>query len=243
MIQIKDLTVRFGGVLALDHISADLNARITGIIGPNGAGKTTTMNAMSGFVAYDGGVSFCGDPIDMLAPNKRTRWGLRRSFQREQIADDLTVLENLWALLDNLSGSKAEKRADVERAVEAMALTDIVNTQAASLNTYQRRLTDLARCILGDPKIVMLDEPCGGLQKDETDHIGDLILRIPTLTNAYIMVIDHDVDLITRTCEEALVLDFGKLIAFDTTRSVLDDPKVKAAYLGVEEVGNVFDDK
>jgi branched-chain amino acid transport system ATP-binding protein len=236
MISLKDVAVRFGGVVALDHINAEFTAPISGIIGPNGAGKTTTMNAVSGFLPYQGSVSYKGDAIDRLNPYKRTRWGLRRSFQREQIADDLTVVGNLWAILDNLPGDKMTKLEQVERAVEAMELTSIVNKQASQLNTYQRRLTDLARCVIGNPKVVMLDEPGGGLQKDETEHLGELILKIPELTDATTLVIDHDVDLITAICEETLVLDFGKRIAFGKTAEVLADPKVQAAYLGVEEV-------
>ena len=116
-----------------------------------------------------------------------------------------------------------------------MGLSKLAHTKAALLNSYQRRLTDLGRCVLGDPKMIMLDEPCGGLQKDETDHIGDLILKVPTITNAFVLIIDHDVDLITRICEETLVLDFGRRVAFGQTQNVLDNPKVKAAYLGVEE--------
>ncbi|MEZ5537945.1 MAG: ATP-binding cassette domain-containing protein [Thiolinea sp.] len=236
MIKLTDLTVKFGGVVALDHISAEFSAGISGIIGPNGAGKTTTMNAVSGFLPYGGSISYDGFSIDPLNPFKRTRWGLRRSFQREQIADDLTVTGNLLAILDNLPGSRASKLEQIDRAVEAMELSKLVNKKAQTLNTYERRLTDLARCVIGDPKIVMLDEPGGGLQKDETEHLGDLILKIPGLTNAITLVIDHDVDLITRICEQTLVLDFGKRIAFGKTQEVLADPKVQAAYLGVEEV-------
>ncbi|GGC12167.1 ABC transporter ATP-binding protein [Marinobacterium zhoushanense] len=236
MISLDNLTVRFGGVTALDAISAHFTQSISGIIGPNGAGKTTTMNAISGFLDYDGAIAWNDEKIDALNPFKRTRWGLRRSFQKEQIADDLTVLDNLLAITDNLPLSRDEKRAEVEQAIESLAITRLVNRKADSLNAYEKRLTDLGRCIIGKPKIVMLDEPCGGLQQEETDHLGELILKIPTLTQATTLIIDHDVDLISRVCAETLVLDFGKRIAFGETAKVLADPKVKAAYLGVEEV-------
>ncbi len=236
MINIINLSLNFGGVKALDNVSAEFNQPISGIIGPNGAGKTTTMNAISGFFEYQGEINWNGESVEKLNPYQRTRWGLRRSFQKEQIADDLTLLENLQALADNLSGSTQDKRQDIEKAIEVMEIGALVNTRAHDLNTYQRRLTDLARCILGNPKIVMLDEPCGGLQQDETEHLGDLILKIPQVTKANTLVIDHDVDLIARICSETLVLDFGKRIAFGNTKDVLADPKVKAAYLGIEEV-------
>lgn len=236
MISLENLTVRFGGVIALDTISACFNQPISGIIGPNGAGKTTTMNAISGFLTYQGRVSWNNEIIDSLNPFKRTRWGLRRSFQKEQIADDLTVLDNLFAIADNLPYSRSEKRAEVEQAIESLAINHIAARKAESLNAYEKRLADLGRCIIGNPKIIMLDEPCGGLQQEETDHLGELILKIPILTQANTLIIDHDVDLISRVCAQTLVLDFGKCIAFGETADVLTDPKVKAAYLGVEEI-------
>lgn len=236
MIRIDNLTVRFGGVTALDAISADFSQPISGIIGPNGAGKTTTMNAVSGFLDYQGTISWNDEPVDALNPFKRTRWGLRRSFQREQIADDLTVLDNLRAIADNLPGSRSERRENVEQAIESLPISHLVNRKAESLNAYEKRLTDLGRCIIGNPKIVMLDEPCGGLQQEETDRLGELIQKIPLLTRATTLIIDHDVDLISRICAETLVLDFGRRIAFGETSQVLADPRVKAAYLGVEEV-------
>ncbi len=235
MITLNNLTVRFGGVTALDAISAQFCQPISGIIGPNGAGKTTTMNAISGFLDYQGVINWNDETVDDLNPFKRTRWGLRRSFQKEQIADDLSVLDNLQAIADNLPLSRSEKRAEVEHAIESMSIAPLANRKAESLNAYEKRLADLGRCIIGNPKIIMLDEPCGGLQQEETDHLGELILKIPELTGANTLIIDHDVDLISRICTETLVLDFGKRIAFGETANVLADPKVKAAYLGVEE--------
>lgn len=121
MIALEKLTVRFGGIVALDAVSARLCAPVSGIIGPNGAGKTTTMNVISGFVSCSGAVTVDGTDLMQMPPHQRSRWGLRRSFQREQIADDLTVCQNLWAIADNLTGSRASKRADIEMALEFAA--------------------------------------------------------------------------------------------------------------------------
>ncbi|MGB2200069.1 MAG: hypothetical protein ACPH5G_01905 [Pseudooceanicola atlanticus] len=96
-------------------------------------------------------------------------------------------------------------------------------------------MTDVARCLVGNPKIVMFDEPGGGLSREEANRLGDLILKVPEVTGATTLVIDHGVDLIARICSQTLVLDFGRRIAFGDTRAVLEDPKVKAAYLGIEE--------
>lgn len=236
MIELKDLTVRFGGVVALDAVSVVFEAPVSGIIGPNGAGKTTTMNVISGFLPSSGEIVFNGETISGHTPHHRARWGLRRSFQREQLADDLSVMDNLRVVLDGLPGSRQEKRADIDRALQVTGMAPKAHVMAAQLNTYERRLTDVARCLVGSPRIVMFDEPAGGLTPDETRHLGDLILQIHGLTGASTLVIDHDVDLITRICGETLVLDFGKRIAMGPTQAVLADPLVQAAYLGIEEV-------
>ncbi|CUH82271.1 ABC transporter ATP-binding protein [Tropicibacter naphthalenivorans] len=236
MIELSGLTVKFGGVNALDAINATFNAPVNGIIGPNGAGKTTTMNVISGFLKCTGRIAWNGQDIGQMPAHKHTRWGLRRSFQKEQIADDLTIAENLQVILDATPGSRADKRADMERALELTGLTAQASTPAGGLNTFQRRLTDVARCLVGNPKIVKFDEPGDGLSREEANRLGDLILQVPEVTGATVLVIDHDVDLIERICVETLVLDFGKRIAFGPTRAVLDDPHVKAAYLGIEDV-------
>ena len=235
MIALDALTLRFGGLVALDAISARFTAPVSGIIGPNGAGKTTTMNVMSGFLTpASGRVLVDGTDLLALPPHRRTRWGLRRSFQREQIADDLTVWENILAITDNLPLSRSARRAEAAEAMEVAGITALRATPGAALNSFERRLTDLARCLAGWPRVILLDEPAGGLTPDETALLGDLILRLPQICGAQVLVIDHDVDLITRICADTLVLDFGRRIAFGPTRAVLDDPAVKAAYLGVD---------
>jgi branched-chain amino acid transport system ATP-binding protein len=235
MIVLDKITIRFGGLVALDAVSAEFTAEVSGIIGPNGAGKTTTMNLISGFLTPTSGkVLVDGDDILRLPPHQRTRWGLRRSFQREQIADDLTVWENVMAITDNLPGSRTERRAQAEHALDFAGVAQIRGKLGANLNTFERRLTDLARCFAGRPRLIMLDEPAGGLSPEETEQLGTLIIRMAELSGAKVLVIDHDVDLIQRICTETLVLDFGRRIAFGPTSAVLNDPAVKAAYLGVE---------
>lgn len=237
MIALENLSVHFGGLVALNGVSANFTAPVSGIIGPNGAGKTTLMNVISGFIMAEGGAIACaGTNLLALAPHKRARWGLRRSFQREQIADDLTVWQNLLALADNVPGSGQEKMRDVERAATFAGIMDIAHKPGASLNTLERRLTDVARCVIGKPKLIMLDEPAGGMASEETQRLGDLIIAIPALTGAHVLVIDHDVDLIQRICSDTLVLDFGRRIAFGPTNAVLADPLVQAAYLGTHVV-------
>lgn len=235
MIVLDKITIRFGGLVALDAVSAEFTAAVSGIIGPNGAGKTTTMNLISGFLTPTSGrVLVDGDDILRIPPHQRTRWGLRRSFQREQIADDLSVWENVLAITDNLPGSRSDRRTEAEQAIEFAGVGKLRHRLGASLNTFERRLTDLARCFAGRPRLIMLDEPAGGLSPEETDHLGALVVRMARLSDAKVLVIDHDVDLIQRICSDTLVLDFGRRIAFGPTQEVLNDPAVKAAYLGVE---------
>ena len=235
MIVLDKITIRFGGLVALDAVSAEFTAAVSGIIGPNGAGKTTTMNLISGFLTPTSGkVLVDGDDNLRMPLHQRTRWGLRRSFQREQAADDLTVWENVLAITDSLPGSRSDRRTEAEQAIDFAGAGKLRHRLGASLTTFERRLTDLARCFAGRPRLIMLDEPAGGLSQAETDHLGALVVRMAQLSDAKVLVVDHDVDLIQRICSETLVLDFGRRIAFGPTREVLNDPAVKAAYLWVE---------
>ncbi|WP_407495314.1 ABC transporter ATP-binding protein [Pseudooceanicola sp. MF1-13] len=235
MLDVRDVTVRFGGVVALDSLSAQFTHPVSGVIGPNGAGKTTLMNVISGFVAAQtGSVQQDGQNLLSIAPHRRAHWGLRRSFQKEEIAEDLSVFDNVLVQLDH--GRGKGRMDEVMHVLDLVGLADRAQQSAATLNTFERRLTDIAKCMVGSPRLIMFDEPGGSLSVEETHTLGELILRIHAETGAQTLVIDHDVDLIRRICSETLVLDFGKRIAFGPTDEVLNDAKVKAAYLGTEEV-------
>lgn len=234
-INIKGVSIRFGGLLALDDVSARFTKPVSGIIGPNGAGKTTLMNVFSGFIdTHAGGIESNGESLAAMAAHKRGQWGLRRSFQREEIATDMSVADNVLVQLDGAGYSASEKRQELDRVLRIVGLADKARIPGARLNSFERRLTDLAKCIVGRPRVILLDEPAGGLSIDETRVLGNLILDIHRLCGAQTVVIDHDVDLIARVCDETLVLDFGKRIAFGPTHEVLADARVKSAYLGTE---------
>lgn len=236
MIKLDSVSVHFGGVVALDQVSAQFTAPVNGIIGPNGAGKTTLMNVISGFVHVHGGrIDMDGTSLLSLAPYRRAHWGLRRSFQKEEIANDLSVFDNVLVQIDH-AGASGPKRDEVQRMLELVGMADKADRMGRTLDGFERRLTDMAKCLVGNPKLVMFDEPAGGLSIEETHRLGDLIMAVPRETGAQVLVIDHDVELISRICTDTLVLDFGKKIAFGPTADVLADPKVKAAYLGTEEV-------
>jgi branched-chain amino acid transport system ATP-binding protein len=138
--------------------------------------------------------------------------------------------------LDHRIEPTATKRAEVTKMLDIVGLAAEAGKTGALLSGFERRLTDVARCLVGAPKLIMFDEPAGGLSVEETHRLGDLIVNIHALTGAQTLVIDHDVELIARVCAETLVLDFGRRIAFGPTAEVLADPRVKAAYLGTEDI-------
>jgi len=134
------------------------------------------------------------------------------------------------------NAASGDKMAQVAHMLDFVGMGHKADVLGEHLNSFERRLTDVAKCLVADPKLIMFDEPAGGLSVEETHRLGELILAIHAETGAQTLVIDHDVEMIRHVCEETLVLDFGKRIAFGPTADVLADPKVKAAYLGIEEV-------
>ncbi|HUW35983.1 MAG TPA: ATP-binding cassette domain-containing protein [Rhodocyclaceae bacterium] len=237
MIEIRDLSVSFGGVRALDHLSATLVDPVVGIIGPNGAGKTTLLNVFSGFVVpQSGSLSAFGTDLLALPPYRRTRWGLRRSFQTEQVVDDLSVADNVRVMLDPHPLARAEKESQIAKALEFVHLADRRDALGASLNAFERRMVELAKTLVGASRVVLLDEPGAGMRQHEVAVLREVILGIHDRFGAQTLLIDHDVELIAATCTSTLVLDFGELIALGPTAEVLKDGRVMAAYLGDEEV-------
>ncbi len=237
MIELNDLSVWFGGVQALKNVSVSIDAPLVGIIGPNGAGKTTLLNVLSGFITpRTGSLHAFGTDLGVLSPARRARWGLRRSFQRELVVEDLSVLDNIRAMLDPLPGSRAEKRSLIDDVLDFTRLTDMADTLGERLNGFERRRVELAKTLVGKPRLVLLDEPGGGLSGDEMAELQRIVLGIGPRFSATTLMIDHDVELIASTCSKTLVLDFGTLIAYGPTAQVLQDPRVKAAYLGDEEL-------
>jgi branched-chain amino acid transport system ATP-binding protein len=232
MIAIENLIVQFGGVRPIDRLTAQLSAPVSGLIGPNGAGKTTLLNVLSGFVRpIEGKVAVKGQALLDLSPLQRVRAGLRRSFQTEQVVEDLTVVGNLKAIADHVLPNN-ERAESVSAALDFVRLRAVAATMGSSLNLFQRRLVELGKCVVGAPKLILLDEPAAGLSNEESGVLRELILRIPGEYGAQVLVIDHDVDLIRAMCTETLVLDYGRMLALGPTDEVLASPDVRRAYLG-----------
>ena len=236
MIEIRDLTVRFGGVTSLDDMTLDLGPGTNGLIGPNGAGKTTFFNVLSGFVRpYSGTVTAFGDDIFGLAPFKRVRWGVRRTFQTEQAIGNLSVYENVLLVAENCGSRSSTMRDDVIGAIEFVGLGPKIRHIVDTLGAAERRLVEVARAVVGTPRLVLLDEPAAGLPEEETGGLAEVIREIPARTGALVILVDHDMDLVSATCDTVAVLDFGRVIAAGPTRESLADPKVVKAYLGDDE--------
>lgn len=238
MIRIENLTVVFGGVRPLDGLDAELRAPISGLIGPNGAGKTTLLNVLSGFVRPARGRVLL-DALDLtrLSPVQRMRAGLRRTFQQEQVVDDLTVYENILAIADHLPLDRDRRRREVRSALVLTGLDERANWPGRRLNLFERRMVEIAKTLIGAPKLILMDEPGAGLNEAETDQLRSVLRLIPSASGAQLVLIDHDAELIASVCEETLVLDFGKRMAIGPTRIVLADPTVRQAYLGEPAAG------
>jgi branched-chain amino acid transport system ATP-binding protein len=232
MIAIENIVVQFGGVRPIDRLTAKLAAPVSGLIGPNGAGKTTLLNVLCGFVRpIEGTVTLKGQSLLDLSPLQRVRAGLRRSFQTEQVVEDLTVTGNLAAIADHVLPASDRAQAALS-AMDFVRLGPVATVMGGSLNLFQRRLVELGKCVVGAPKLILLDEPAAGLSNEESAVLRELILRIPAEYGAQVLVIDHDVDLIRAMCTETLVLDYGRMLALGPTEEVLASPDVRRAYLG-----------
>jgi ABC-type branched-subunit amino acid transport system ATPase component/branched-subunit amino acid ABC-type transport system permease component len=245
VLDVKDLTVRFGGVVAVNSVSLNLQpGRVLGLIGPNGAGKTSLMDAVTGFVNSTGGVSIDGRSIARMAPYRRARAGMTRSFQALELFPDLTVFDNLLAasehdgigawIRDLLYPRKRKLSTAAAAAVDEFKLSDCLDRKPQELPFGQRRLVAIARALASEPSIVLLDEPVAGLDESETTEFGKLVRRLADRWGMAILVIEHDMGFIMDVCDEIVVMDFGKLIAQGTPAEIRSDQSARIAYLGQE---------
>jgi ABC-type branched-subunit amino acid transport system ATPase component len=236
MIQVEDLTVRFGGVVPIDGMTVSFSGGTCGLIGPNGAGKTTFFNVLSGFVRpLSGSITAYGEDLLRMADFRRARWGVQRTFQQEQAISELSVFDNVALVHEHTGGLRATRRSAVLEALEFVGLDVSPKAKVGTLGARERRLVEVTRAVVGAPRVVLLDEPGAGLPDEETRHLGTVIKGIPERVGALVILVDHDMSLVSACCETTAVLDFGKLIATGPTAEVLRNEHVIRAYLGTEE--------
>jgi branched-chain amino acid transport system ATP-binding protein len=236
MIEVSGLTVRFGGVTPLDGMDVKFEAGTCGLIGPNGAGKTTFFNVLSGFVRPAAGtIEAFGENLVKMTHFRRARWGVRRTFQTEQAIEELSIYDNVAMVHEQSKYSSGSRREDTIEAIEFVGIKSDPYSRVRTLGAAERRLVEVARAVVGKPKLVLLDEPAAGLPDEETEHLSEVIRKIPEKTGALTILVDHDMSLVSGCCETTAVLDFGKLISSGPTEQVLRDERVIRAYLGTEE--------
>jgi branched-chain amino acid transport system ATP-binding protein len=235
VIEIKSLTVSFAGIIPIDDMSVVFPQGTCGLIGPNGAGKTTFFNVMSGFLKpATGSITAFGEDLLKMADYRRARWGLRRTFQTEMAIEQLSVYDNVAMIHEHSGAKRSSRRADVLAAIDFVGLTASPRAKVGVLGARERRLVEIARAVVGQPRLVLLDEPAAGLPDEETGHLAEVIQRIPGEFGALVILVDHDMSLVSGCCETTAVIDFGRLIASGPTADVLRDEHVKLAYLGTE---------
>lgn len=249
---VDNLHIAFGGVTAVDGFSLEAECgAITGLIGPNGAGKTTTFNACSGILRPDrGDIQLLGQTVTNFGPARRARLGLGRTFQRMELFASMSVRQNVsmgpdarfggnsaWRQLRGTTLEKQKVSAATDDAIHVCGIERLADRSIGELSTGQRRLVELARVIAGGFEVLLLDEPCSGLDRSESDAMAELLLRLVAERGTAILLVEHDMEVALAVCSKVFVLDFGKPLFHGTPSEVRRSDVVRRAYLG-DELGD-----
>lgn len=249
MLEVRSLEKSFGGLRAVDNCSLEVREEsITGLIGPNGAGKTTLFNLVTGFHKPDGGeILFKGDRIDGLPPHKIFRKKICRTFQITREFGHMTVLENLMLVPENQRGEriwntwfrpgfvKEQEREIRDKAVEVLEFVELIDLKdeyAGTLSGGQKKLLELAKTMMADPDLILLDEPGAGVNRTLMRKLVDNIRELCAEKGITFLIIEHDIDLVMSLCNPVIVMSEGQKLAEGTPEEIRSDERVLEAYLG-----------
>ena len=255
MLEVKDLTIKFGGLVAVSNFSLNIGEKeVVGLIGPNGAGKTTVFNMLTGvYTPTSGTISYLGEDIQGLKPYIITSKKIARTFQNIRLFSDLSVLDNVkisydyklkYNLLDSIIRTprfrKEEAKMDdeVKKLLKTFNLLDNCYEKASNLSYGEQRRLEIVRALATGPKLLLLDEPAAGMNPQETAELSNLIKWIRDTYDVSILLIEHDMKLVMGICDKITVLDYGKVIAVGSPDEIKNNPKVIEAYLGEEVMVN-----
>jgi branched-chain amino acid transport system ATP-binding protein len=247
VLRVQGLTKKFAGIVALDDVHIEISAgERVGLIGPNGAGKTTCFNCMLGVLPIDAGVvELAGRDITGLPVHQRARLGFGRTFQRIELFPDSTVRDHLliaervrrgdgrlWRDLLGMGRPKAEELAKCDEVLELLRLGHLADQPIERLSLGQCRLVEVGRALMTQPKVLLLDEPSSGLDRGESSSLAETLQEVQAEQGFSILLVEHDVELVSRFTTRSYVLDFGRIIVEGPTKDVLASAEVRAAYLG-----------